>query len=218
MGVRRIMASQAADPHGPLGWITAWIMPPFSDSSCGNLAGALDLQPEDDLLEVACGAGMFLEKRARHVHHIAGIDHSQIQVRMARRRLRDRIVAGTAEIVEADAAALPWDGAAFSAVACNCISCFEEPKRSLAEMYRVLRPEGRIALTIDYCPDRETARHSEQRWGLPAWTDAEFCAVLHEVGFREIAVSHVKRMTFVRAVKQLRGTAAHIRESALALS
>jgi ubiquinone/menaquinone biosynthesis C-methylase UbiE len=196
------MASQAADPHGSLGWVTAWIMPPFSDSSCGNLAGALDLQPEDDLLEIACGAGVFLEKRARHVHRIAGIDHSQIQVKMARRRLRDRIAAGTAEIVEGDGAALPWEDAAFSAVACNCIGCFEHPERALAEMYRVLRLEGRIALSIDHHPDEETARETEQRWGLPTWTDAEFCALLHGVGFREIAVSHVKKMTFVKAVKQ----------------
>ena len=201
MGVRRVMASQAADPHGLLGWVTAWIMPTFSDAYCGNLAGALDLQPEDDLLEVACGAGAFLDERAQHVGHIAGIDHSQIQVRMARRRLRERIAAGTAEIGEGDAAALPWEDAAFSAVACNCVGCFEDPEQSLAEMYRVLRPEGRIALTIDYCPDEETARQVEQRWGLPTWTDAEFCALLHGVGFREIAVSHVKKMTFVRAVR-----------------
>ena len=177
-------------------------MPAFSDAYCGDLAGALDLRPEDDLLEVACGAGAFLEKRARHVRHIAGIDHSQIQVRMARRRLRDRVAAGTAEIVEGDAAAIPWDDATFSAVACNCISCLSEPERSLREMCRVLRPGGRIALSIDHCPDEETARRAEEQWGLPAWTDAELCALLHQLGFREIAVSHAKKMTFARAVRQ----------------
>ncbi|MEE4275812.1 MAG: methyltransferase domain-containing protein [Thermoleophilia bacterium] len=176
-------------------------MPVFSDAYCGDLAGALGLQATDDLLEVACGAGAFLQKRATHVRHVAGIDHSEIQVRMARRRLRDRVERGTAEVVQGDSAALPWDDATFSAVACNCLGCFSRPERSLQEMLRVLRLGGRVALSIDHCPDDAAVKRAERSWGLPAWTDAGFCALLHDVGFRDIAVSHAKQMTIVRAAK-----------------
>ncbi len=203
MDIRRALVSQAAGPHGPAGWVTAWIMPALTDAYCGDLGGALDLQLDDDLLEVACGAGLILERHASHVRHIAAIDHSEIQVRLARRRLRDRVAAGTAEIVEGDAAALPWGDGAFSAVTCNCPGCFSEPERCLRKMCRVLRPGGRVALAFDHCADAETARRSEERWGLPAWTDEEFCAMLHEAGFSDIAVSHRNTTTFAKAVKHL---------------
>jgi SAM-dependent methyltransferase len=202
MGMRQALVSQFTGPHGPVGWVTAWIMPSLSDAYCGDLVDALDLQPDDDLLEVACGAGVFLKRHASQVRHVAAIDHSEIQVRMARRRLRDRVFAGTAEIVEGDAAALPWHDRTFSAVACNCPSCFKDPEQSFREMRRVLKPFGRLALSIDHCPDTAAARRSEERWGLPAWTDEEFCALLHEVGFRDIAVSHARGMTFARAVRR----------------
>lgn len=201
MGIREAVVAQSAGPHGPLGWVTAWIMPMFHDAYCGDLAAALALQSEEDLLEVACGAGVFLQKRARHVRHVAGIDHSEIQVRMARRRLRDRLAAGTAEVVRGDAAALPWGDAAFDAAACNCLGCLARPERALHEIHRVVRPGGRVAFSIEHCPDDAAARRVERQWGLPAWTDEAFCALLYEVGFRDIAFSHVRTMTFVRAAR-----------------
>ena len=132
------MISQAVEPKGALGWVAAWIMPLFSDTYCGDLAGLLDLQPEDDVLEVACGSGVFLKKCAPRVRYVAGLDHSEIQIKMARRRNRDRITAGTTEIVKGDSTALPWEDNRFSAVTCNCLGCFAQPLKSLGEMHRVL--------------------------------------------------------------------------------
>lgn len=202
MSITRTLASQGADPHGPLGWLTAWIMPMFSDVYCGDLAGLLDLQPEDDVLEVACGSGVFLQKYASRVRHIAGIDHSEIQIRLASKRNRSRIAAGTVEVVRGDSAALPWEDARFGAVACNCLGCFAEPLRSLQEMYRVLRPGGRVALGIDFCPDETTARRAEQKWGLPYWTEAEARQMLVDAGFSAVAVLRAKKLTFIKAARQ----------------
>ena len=202
MGIRQTLASQASDPHGPLGWIAAWIMPLQSDAHCGDLAGLLALRPEDEVLDVACGAGVFLQKRASHVRHAAGIDHSEIQIRMARKRNRDGIVAGTVEIVWGDSAALPWKDDRFSAVACNCLSCLSQPQPSLQEMHRVLRPGGRVALSFDDHRDVATARREEQKWGLPAWTEPEFRTMLEEAGFSVASMSRAGKLAFARAVKQ----------------
>ncbi len=158
MGIARALSSQFGNPHGPPGWVVALIMPPLTDRHCGDLARVLDLRPDDDVLDVACGAGVFLHRHTSQVRYVAGIDQSEIQIRLARRRNHDRIAAGTAEIVQGDAAALPWEDETFSAVTCNCVNCFTEPRRSLREMYRVLRRQGRVALAIDYCADEKTAR------------------------------------------------------------
>ena len=72
-----------------------------------RMAAALDLQPDDELLDVACGEGAFLAEHASRVRHVAGLDLSEVKVEMAQRRLADRIAAGTAEVVRGDAGALP---------------------------------------------------------------------------------------------------------------
>jgi SAM-dependent methyltransferase len=202
VGIKQKVISQGVEPKGALGWVLAWIMPVLSDARCGDLAGLLDLQPEDDLLEVACGSGKFLEERAAHVQYIAGLDHSDIQLKMARKRNWERIAAGTAEIVRGDSAALPWEDDRFSAVTCNCLGCFAQPLESLEEMYRVLRPGGRTVLSIDYYPTEERARRAAEWWGLPTWTEAEVRTMIEAAGFSQSSVSHNKRTLFVKAVKQ----------------
>jgi SAM-dependent methyltransferase len=201
MGIKESIISQGVRPHGALGWVVAWIIPLFSDKYCGNLAELLDLQPEDEVLEVACGSGKFLKERAACARYIAGLEHSDIQLRMARKRNRRRIAAGTAEIVEGDSAALPWPDGRFSAVTCNCVGCFAQPRESMKEMYRVLRPGGRAAFGFDYYPDEEKARKAEQWWGLPAWTEPEVRAMIEEAGFSRITLSHDKINLFAAAVK-----------------
>ncbi|MGE5293179.1 MAG: class I SAM-dependent methyltransferase [Micromonosporaceae bacterium] len=105
-------------PHGLPGWIDAQLMPRGHEPQYARAAALLDLQPDDDLLEVACGVGALLQRHAAHVRHVTGLDHSQMQVGFARQRLADRIAAGTAEVVLGDAVALPWEDGRFSAVVC----------------------------------------------------------------------------------------------------
>lgn len=54
---------------------------------------------------------------------------------------------------------------------------------------------------IDYCPDEETARRAEQKWGLPSWTEAEFRKMLDDAGFSLISMSLARKLTFVKATK-----------------
>ena len=67
-----------------------------------TVAEVLHLEPEDDLVEVACGTGHFLQKYASHVHSVAGLDHPELMVKLATRKHQDRIKAGTAEVVHGE--------------------------------------------------------------------------------------------------------------------
>lgn len=113
------------------------------------IADLLELRPTDDLLDVACGWGEFLVVYAPQARRVAGIDWSEEKVALARARLADRVAAGTAEVVLGDAASLPWGSGTFSALTCmDAFPFFPDPQRVLAEMLRVLRPDGRMLVQM----------------------------------------------------------------------
>jgi ubiquinone/menaquinone biosynthesis C-methylase UbiE len=199
-------------PTGLVGWIVAWayttlvlVLRLVFRKAVRKFDELIDLQPEDDLLDVACGTGWFLKKNAAHVHHIAGIDLHEIGISMARRRNRKRIAAGTAEIVLGDSAALPWEDNRFSAVTCNCLQCFAEPQKSVQEMHRVLRPGGRVLISAPYDPDEVKARKNEQKWGCHCWTEAELRKMIDNAGLSHVFIERMwahKGALAIKAAKQ----------------
>lgn len=203
MTVKQRLAAQTLTPSGVLGWVAAGVMLVQGPAGCRHQAVAdlADLEPDDALLDVACGSGLFLRRLAAHVQRVAGVDLSSVQVGLARRLLRERIEAGTAEVVEGDAAALPWPDNAFSVVTCNCLFCVAEAERAVAEMYRVLRPGGRLVLATDFHNDPAAARQSEREWGWRAWTEPELRTLLEQAGFIEVSLSHDAGGMFATAAK-----------------
>jgi ubiquinone/menaquinone biosynthesis C-methylase UbiE len=184
--------SQPGLPKGFVGWLVAWMMPLAHNAIYKRVARTLSLQPEDNLIEVACGSGRFLKVYASHVHSVAGIDLSDVQVKMAKRRLRDRIAAGTAEIIQGDASQLPWDDDSYSvATTMGSIIGFPKPLESLKEIYRVLRPGGRAVVSIEYnAEDGKDHSKEIEKYGMWVWTEDEVQALMKEAGFAEVFITY----------------------------
>ena len=171
-------------------WIEAKVDPLFHGPTYQLIAAEAKLQPEDDLLDVACGAGNFLAYHAPHVQQVAGLDISDLRVRMARRRLADRIAAGTARIVAGDAGTLPWPDGTFSTVTCMAsLELFTNPQAALNEMRRVLRPGGRVALTMGAKVSPKMARKCE-KLGWSVWTETDVQRMMSEAGFAGVSISY----------------------------
>ena len=67
----------AGVPSGPLGWVsTRTVFPLTSGTLYRTMGEALDLQPDDEVLDVGCGSGAFLAQHAGQVRRVAGIDLS----------------------------------------------------------------------------------------------------------------------------------------------
>ena len=204
MGIRREKLPQPLLPRGFVGRIVGWLMPLAHKPIYENVSKVLDLQPEDDVLEVACGPGHFLKNYASHVHSVAGLDLSEVMVRMATKKNKDRVAAGTAEFVQGEASQLPWEDSRFSvAITMGSIIAFPKPLEALKEMYRVLRPGGRAVVSIEYNAEDKLDHTKEvQRWGMWLWTEDEVRAMMKEAGFSEISITYAKgQMMMVRAVK-----------------
>jgi ubiquinone/menaquinone biosynthesis C-methylase UbiE len=109
---------------------------------------ALTLGPDDVLLDVGCGGGIFLRRALEIGCRAAGVDHSRAMVRLAQEKNADAIRSGRLRVVYGRAEELPFGDGAFTAVACLvAFLFFAEPVRVLEEMRRVLdRERGRVAI------------------------------------------------------------------------
>jgi len=193
-------------PRGALGSVGARIMPRMLGPLYAMMGAELRLQPDDDLLEVGCGSAGLLALQAPHVRHVAGLDASEIQVKIARERLADRIAAGTAEIVLGDAMALPWEDGRFSVVgSLNCLKFVPDPAKALREMQRVLRPDGRLVLTIDKQTDKWGRSGEIDAMGQWQWSPDAVQRMVEESGFADVSVADMPTrlgLQFVHGTKR----------------
>jgi ubiquinone/menaquinone biosynthesis C-methylase UbiE len=147
---------------------------------------ALQLTPNDALLDVGCGGGVFLRQALESGCDAVGIDHSRDMVQLAR-----RVTAGRAPIVHASADRLPFEQGAFTAVSSLvAFFFFPDPVAALREFHRVVDPDrGRIAI---YTTAPEMKGTPAAPYPLASrghfYTDDELLDVARSAGLREVEV------------------------------
>jgi SAM-dependent methyltransferase len=159
--------------------------------SFGAILKALDLRPDDVLLEIGCGGGAFLEQALRRGCRAKAVDHSREMVRVASELNADAIAQGRLEIVQASAEQLPFADDSCTCAAMMQVFFFLAPGPVLAECRRVVRAGGRLAVfTV-----------SERAKGTPAapepmasrgrfYTDEQLVELAHAADFRYASVQH----------------------------
>ena len=205
--LKRWFISQWDTPHGLTGWVFGAFMAATMDDLYRLAAEYARLRTDDRLLDVACGSGAFLHRYARNVNHVAGIDKSDIQLKLAHRTLRDRIGLGTAEIVQGDAGELPWDDDSFSVVTCLLgLEFFTDPQQALAEMFRVLRPGGRMVVTFWIDEDDEECVRECDWMGLDHLPESDVRKMVEDAGFAALEITYPPldyHARFIQATKPI---------------
>lgn len=101
----------------------------------------LGVGPGVDLLDVACGSGLLVHTATGCGCHVSGIDASEPLVEIARDRTPD------ADLRLGSMFDLPWDDASFDVVL-SMNGIWGDCEDALAEMHRVVRPEGKVAIAF----------------------------------------------------------------------
>jgi len=99
------------------------------------------VQPGDKVLDACCGTGDLAVAALRAGATVIGLDFSERMLERARRKSSEIVW------VQADAQQLPFEDASFDAATVGFgVRNLEDLERGLAELRRILRPGGRLAI------------------------------------------------------------------------
>ncbi len=127
-----------------MGRLMAWLNAPIEYATIDRL----NLMGPEEVLEIGFGPGIGIVRLAQRLPHgyIAGIDPSKVMVAQASRRVK-RAGQTNTDLRQGSVTTLPWPDATFDGiVTVNNIMLWPYLQSDLAEVRRVLKPNGKLAL------------------------------------------------------------------------
>jgi arsenite methyltransferase len=130
-------------------WLLGGELHPGGKEATRRALELIALAPGDRLLDLASGSGTSALLAARELEaSVTGVDYGEGAVLGAAAAARAEGLEGRVSFAHGDAEALALPDDSFDAVLCECSLCtFPDQPRAIAEIRRVLRPGGRLALS-----------------------------------------------------------------------
>jgi ubiquinone/menaquinone biosynthesis C-methylase UbiE len=135
---------------------------------------ALEVQPDDQVLEIGFGPGAALAEIARLAPRgfAAGIDPSEAMISYASRKLRNEIAADRVELKLGSASSIPYEDGRFDRVlTVNTIYFWDQTDSALRELRRVMQRGGRFVLVFRATPDEAGVLRVRGMTGRPSVND-----------------------------------------------
>jgi SAM-dependent methyltransferase len=155
--------------------------------------------PGDRVLDIGCGGGRHAFELLRRGADVVALDRSGDDLAKVGEMFRAMAAAGEApagaraSAVRGDALALPFPGGSFDAViAAEVFEHITDDTRAMAEVVRVLRPRGRVAVTVPrWLPERvcwalSRAYHEVEGGHVRIYRSHELAGRLRTVGLQPI--------------------------------
>jgi ubiquinone/menaquinone biosynthesis C-methylase UbiE len=182
-----------------------FLVPAITSVWAADLIDRAKPKPGEAALDVACGTGAVTRLAAAKMAsgRVVGLDYNSGMLTVAR---RVPITGAPVEWLEGSALSLPFDDQSFDLVLCQLgLQFFSDRALALKEMKRVLRPSGRVALSVYSAIERTPAANAfvialDQRLGPDAskikraehiFPDAEEVGALMTKGFEKVEVNTV---------------------------
>ncbi|GHO83761.1 class I SAM-dependent methyltransferase [Dictyobacter formicarum] len=183
------VSQQYRRPQGVRGWIAGDLMAEQHRPENVWTISLLDVQPGERILEVGFGPGVALQRllAQRKAAHVTGIDVSPTMVQSARRRNLRAINAGLLDLICADVSQLPCASESFDKVySIHVLYFWPDPQPILKELYRVLKPGGRLYLT--FLPQEKWPGDAIDSPACRIYTGEQLAASLLTAGFQHTSI------------------------------
>jgi ubiquinone/menaquinone biosynthesis C-methylase UbiE len=174
---------------------------PFSqmrDHSPGLILAAVQVRPDDVVLDVACGPGLMACAFAEVAQHVTGIDLTPAMIKRAKILQQSKGLTNLTWRI-GDVLPLPFADNTFSLVFSRySFHHFEDPKAVLAETVRVCAPGGRVVVVDVFTrtPQQAEAFNRMEKLRDPSHVRAlalhELTALFHEAGLADVRAEFYK--------------------------
>lgn len=174
----------------------------LTSQSVAAVLDAAEVKSGKQVLDVCCGPGVIAAAATARGAQTTGIDFSAAVIEIANSNVPD------VEFYEGDAQSLPFADNSFDAVVCGFgIIHVPDPQKALSEMHRVLKPAGRVAVSVWESPNSNNGfgllygslkANADMGVELPHGPDffqfsdpAKLTNALMEIGFSEPSINIV---------------------------
>ncbi|HXQ37532.1 MAG TPA: methyltransferase domain-containing protein [Anaerolineales bacterium] len=143
--------SQFAHPEGWAGRFVGMIMALKNRQRNAWTISMLDIQPNDQVLEIGFGPGQGIQEVVKLTPNgfVSGIDLSATMLAQASKRNTAAIRSGRVLLQQGSESPLPFDTNKFNkGYTVNSMQFWSNPIAGLQEVIRVLKPGGRVVITI----------------------------------------------------------------------
>jgi arsenite methyltransferase len=168
---------------------------------CGNPTAVAELREGETVLDLGSGGGIDVLLSARRVGptgHVYGLDMTDEMLELARENARKAEVANV-EFLKGYIEDIPLQDASVDVIISNCVINLSTDKpRVVREMFRTLRPGGRLGISDivaanELTPEDRAERGSYVGCIAGALSFAEYEAELRAAGFTEISIGPTHR-------------------------
>lgn len=157
-----------------------------------RVIGSLELAPGARILDAGCGSGRNMVELAR-LGEVTGIELSPTSVAAARSR-------EVGEVVEGSVEDLPFEDDSFDFAVClDVIEHLDDDLQTLRELRRVVRPGGRLLVTVPAYPSlwssHDVVNHHRRRY-----TRASLLEVANAGGWEAMRTTHFNALLLPAAM------------------